>query len=43
MNEIKSDLDGIVRRIHVDNGDSVEYGQLLFEIEPELGQPFDAV
>jgi acetyl-CoA carboxylase biotin carboxyl carrier protein len=43
MNEIKSDLDGIVRRIHAANGDSVEYGQLLFEIEPVAGQPLDAV
>jgi oxaloacetate decarboxylase alpha subunit len=43
MNEIKAELDGIVRRIHVANGDAVEYGQLLFEIEPALGAPLDAV
>jgi oxaloacetate decarboxylase alpha subunit len=43
MNEIKSDLDGVVRRIHVANGDPVEFGQLLFEIEPVLGRPLDAV
>jgi oxaloacetate decarboxylase (Na+ extruding) subunit alpha len=43
LNEIKSDLDGIVRRIHVANGDPVEFGQLLFEIEPVLGRPLDAV
>jgi oxaloacetate decarboxylase alpha subunit len=43
MNEIKSDLDGVVRRIHVANGDPVEFGQLLFEIEPVLGRPVDAV
>jgi oxaloacetate decarboxylase (Na+ extruding) subunit alpha len=43
MNEIKADLDGIVRRIHVGNGDAVEFGQLLFEIEPVLGRPLDAV
>jgi oxaloacetate decarboxylase (Na+ extruding) subunit alpha len=43
MNEIKSDLDGIVRKIHVANGDPVEFGQLLFEIEPALGRPLDAV
>ncbi|HKF15549.1 MAG TPA: acetyl-CoA carboxylase biotin carboxyl carrier protein [Gaiellaceae bacterium] len=43
MNEIKADLDGIVRRIHVGNGDPVEFGQLLFEIEPVLGRPLDAV
>jgi oxaloacetate decarboxylase (Na+ extruding) subunit alpha len=43
LNEIKSDLDGIVRKIHVANGDAVEFGQLLFEIEPVLGRPLDAV
>jgi oxaloacetate decarboxylase (Na+ extruding) subunit alpha len=43
MNEIKSDLDGIVRKIHVANGDPVEFGQLLFEIEPVLARPLDAV
>jgi oxaloacetate decarboxylase alpha subunit len=43
MNEIKAELDGIVRRIHVANGDPVEFGQLLFEIEPVLGRPLDAV
>jgi len=43
MNEIKADLDGIVRTIHVANGDPVEFGQLLFEIEPALGRPLDAV
>jgi oxaloacetate decarboxylase (Na+ extruding) subunit alpha len=43
MNEIKAELDGIVRHIHVANGDPVEFGQLLFEIEPALGRPLDAV
>jgi oxaloacetate decarboxylase (Na+ extruding) subunit alpha len=43
MNEIKADLDGIVHKIHVANGDAVEFGQLLFEIEPMLGRPLDAV
>ena len=43
MNEIKADLDGVIRRIHVANGDPVEFGQLLFEIEPVLGRPLDAV
>jgi oxaloacetate decarboxylase (Na+ extruding) subunit alpha len=43
MNEIKSDLDGVVRKIHVANGDAVEFGQLLFEIEPVVGRPLDAV
>jgi len=43
MNEIKSDIEGIVRTIHVRNADPVEYGQLLFELEPSLGRPLDAV
>jgi oxaloacetate decarboxylase (Na+ extruding) subunit alpha len=43
MNEIKSELDGTIRRIHVGNGEAVEFGQLLFEIEPALGRPLDAL
>jgi oxaloacetate decarboxylase alpha subunit len=43
MNEIKADLDGVVRRIHAENGQPVEFGQVLFEIEPALGRPLDAV
>lgn len=34
MNEMESDVDGIVREILVDNSDPVEYGQVLFRIEP---------
>src|SRR6185312_7811828 len=34
MNEIKADAAGIVRAIHVRNAEPVEYGQLLFELEP---------
>lgn len=33
MNEIESDVDGIVREIRVHNTDIVEYGQPLFVIE----------
>ena len=43
MNEVKSDVEGIVRRIHVENAQPVEFGQLLFELEPGLGRPMDAV
>ncbi len=43
LNEIKVDLDGLVHRIHVENGQPVEFGQLLFEIEPAPGRPLDAV
>jgi len=43
MNEVKSDVEGIVRRIHVENAEPVEYGQLLFELEPVLARPLDAL
>jgi oxaloacetate decarboxylase alpha subunit len=39
MNEIKVELEGIVRKIHVQNGQAVEFGQLLFEVEPLPGRP----
>jgi oxaloacetate decarboxylase alpha subunit len=39
MNEIKAELEGIVRKIHVQNAQPVEYGQLLFELEPLPGRP----
>jgi len=34
MNELESEVDGTVREILVENGDPVEYGQVLFRIEP---------
>ncbi len=34
MNEIKAEMRGIVRRILVENGQPVEYGQPMFLIEP---------
>jgi oxaloacetate decarboxylase alpha subunit len=34
FNEYKSDHAGVIRRILVDNGQPVEYGQPLFELEP---------
>ncbi len=34
MNEIKAEMAGTVRRILVENGQPVEYGQPLFAIEP---------
>ena len=43
MNEIKAEVDGIVRTIHVRNAEPVEYGQLLFELEPVIGRPLDAL
>lgn len=42
MNEVKSDVEGIVRTIHVENAQPVEFGQLLFELEP-VARPLDAL
>jgi oxaloacetate decarboxylase (Na+ extruding) subunit alpha len=39
MNEVKAELEAVVRKIHVDNAQPVEYGQLLFELEPVVGPP----
>ncbi|MDX6407923.1 MAG: oxaloacetate decarboxylase (Na+ extruding) subunit alpha [Gaiellaceae bacterium] len=43
MNEVKADVEGIVRAIHVENAAPVEFGQLLFELEPVVGRPLDAL
>jgi oxaloacetate decarboxylase (Na+ extruding) subunit alpha len=34
MNEVKAELAGVVRAVHVDNAQPVEFGQVLFELEP---------
>lgn len=34
MNEIESDIDGVVVKVHVENSEPVEYGQSLFTIRP---------
>ena len=34
MNEIESDVDGVVEEIRVSNGQPVEYGEVLFQIRP---------
>jgi oxaloacetate decarboxylase (Na+ extruding) subunit alpha len=43
MNHVKAEIEGVVRAVHVENGAPVEFGQLLFELEPVLPQPLDAV
>jgi acetyl-CoA carboxylase biotin carboxyl carrier protein len=43
MNEVKSEVEAIVRKIHVGNAEPVEFGQLLFELERINGRPLDAV
>jgi oxaloacetate decarboxylase alpha subunit len=39
MNEIKAEAAGIVRQIYVGNAEPVEFGQLLFELEPVVAPP----
>jgi oxaloacetate decarboxylase (Na+ extruding) subunit alpha len=39
MNEVKAEIDGRVRAIHADNAQPVEFGQLLFELEPIAEPP----
>ncbi|MGB8952693.1 MAG: acetyl-CoA carboxylase biotin carboxyl carrier protein [Candidatus Aminicenantales bacterium] len=34
MNELESDMDGIIKEIYVENGKPIEYGQKLFAILP---------
>ena len=43
MNEVKAEIEGIVRTIHVQNGQPVEFGQPLFDLEPALSRPLDAL
>ncbi len=42
FNELKADAAGIVRAIHAENAQAVEFGQLLFELEP-VAAPLDAL
>ncbi len=35
MNEIKAECKGVIRKIMVENATSVEYGQVLFQVEPQ--------
>ena len=39
FNELKAEVSGVVRAIHVENAQPVEFGQLLFEIDPVLAPP----
>jgi acetyl-CoA carboxylase biotin carboxyl carrier protein len=34
MNEMESEIEGVVRQVLVDNSEPVEYGQVLFRIDP---------
>jgi acetyl-CoA carboxylase biotin carboxyl carrier protein len=35
MNELEAEVQGVVREVCVENAEPVEYGQVLFRIEPE--------
>jgi oxaloacetate decarboxylase alpha subunit len=39
FNELKADVDGRVTKIHAENAQPVEFGQLLFELEPVPAPP----
>ena len=39
MNEVKADQEAVVRAIHVENAQPVEFGQPLFDLEPLTGPP----
>jgi acetyl-CoA carboxylase biotin carboxyl carrier protein len=39
MNEVKAEVEGVVRAVHAENAQPVEFGQLLFELEPLAGPP----
>ncbi|MBI4171900.1 MAG: acetyl-CoA carboxylase biotin carboxyl carrier protein, partial [Actinobacteria bacterium] len=39
MNEVKAELAGVVHTIYVENAQPVEFGQLLFDVEPLVAPP----
>jgi oxaloacetate decarboxylase (Na+ extruding) subunit alpha len=43
MNEVKAEHVGRVRTVAAENEQAVEYGDLLFELEPLNGRPLDAL
>jgi oxaloacetate decarboxylase alpha subunit len=43
MNEVKAEVEAVVHRICVENAQAVQYGDLLFELEPLNGRPLDAL
>jgi oxaloacetate decarboxylase alpha subunit len=43
MNEVKAEVEAVVRKVCVENAQPVEYGQLLFELEPLNGRLLDAL
>jgi len=43
FNELEAEAPGVLRAIHVENGQAVEFGELLFELEPVAERPLDAL
>jgi acetyl-CoA carboxylase biotin carboxyl carrier protein len=43
MNEVKAESEGVVRSVCVENAAAVQYGDLLFELDPLNGRPLDAL
>jgi biotin carboxyl carrier protein len=39
FNELKAETAGVVKEIHAENAQAVEYGELLFELEPVPSAP----
>jgi acetyl-CoA carboxylase biotin carboxyl carrier protein len=39
FNELKAEVEGVVRDVLVENGQAVEFGQALFELEPLAAPP----
>ena len=39
FNELKAEVEGVVREIYAENGQAVEFGQVLFELEPIAAAP----
>ncbi len=39
FNELKAEVEGVVREIHAESGQAVEFGQVLFELEPIASAP----
>jgi oxaloacetate decarboxylase alpha subunit len=39
FNELKAEVEGVVREVLVENGQPVEFGQALFELEPLASAP----
>ena len=39
MNEVKAEVEGVLRAVHAENAQAVEFGQLLFEVEPLAARP----